>query len=144
MRFRKPVLVAATAAAALLPVAAVAAPAGAVPPPAGRIAVQAAPLPSADQLLALVLTAFPANIQADARLILAGDYMNGLQKLVADVQKLTSAQLQDIAAKLLKLLKLLPTDLGSLFGAQLSQGLSHDEALTAAITAALAPRLQSK
>ncbi|WP_019629499.1 hypothetical protein [Actinomadura atramentaria] len=141
MNLRKSALVAVAAASALLPVAAVAAPADALARPA---AVAAAPLPTQDQLIALVLGAFPPSIGADALQILGGDYMGGLTKLVADVQALTPAQLQDIATKLLKILDQVPGWLEGLLGGQLPGGLTTDEALTAALTttlsAGLAPR----
>ncbi|WP_067831936.1 hypothetical protein [Actinomadura kijaniata] len=126
MRTHKPALLAATLAAALLPVTALTAPAEAAWRPAPRAAAQQ---PSQEELIKLVLACFPANIQADVALILAGDYVNGATRLLTDVSKLTPEQLKEIATKLLGILDQLPKPQQAKLRAQLKKGLTRNEAL---------------
>ncbi|WP_018655780.1 hypothetical protein [Actinomadura flavalba] len=132
MKFRKTALAAATAATALLPVAATITPAHAAERPAALAAEPS--LPGQEELIKLVLAAFPANIQADVQKLLAGDY-SALSSLLTNVLALTPAQLQAISAKLLDLLKLLPIQLPqqNALRAQLDDGLTQPQALFVAL-----------
>ncbi|WP_067476914.1 hypothetical protein [Actinomadura hibisca] len=129
MKIRKPALLTATAAVALLPVAGLVAPAQAATAPKPRVKA-AAEVPGQEQLIQLVLSCFPANIQADVQQILGGDYIGGLTLLANDVMKLTPAQLQEIATKLQAILGQLPIPQQQALKTQLKKGLTKQEAFT--------------
>ncbi|MGI5167388.1 hypothetical protein ACQEU3_23875 [Spirillospora sp. CA-253888] len=133
MKIRKPALLTATAAVALLPVAGLVAPAQAATAPKPR-AKAAAAVPGQEELIKLVLSCFPANIQADVQQILGGDYIGGLTLLANDVMKLTPAQLQEIAGKLQAILGQLPIPQQQALKGQLKKGLTKQEVFGVLLT----------
>ncbi|MQY03879.1 hypothetical protein [Actinomadura macrotermitis] len=128
MKFRKPAVLTATAAVALLPLSGMVAPAQAATAPKAKVAAAAAP--TQEELILLVLSCFPLNIQLDVAQILTGDYINGVTKLLNDVTKLTPAQLQEIATKLQAILGKLPIPQQTALKSQLKKGVTKQEALT--------------
>ncbi|MGI8336126.1 hypothetical protein ACRYCC_39810 [Actinomadura scrupuli] len=134
MAIRRPAVLAATTALALIPALTAVTPAQAAP--AARVAAAPAAAPTPQELIQLVLTAFPANIQADVQQILAGDFVGGLTLLLTDASKLTATDLQTIAANLQALLGQLPLPQQTQLRTQLKSGLSKQEV----VQVLLAPR----
>lgn len=132
MKIRKPAMLAATAALAVLPALSTVVPAQAAAAPA-RAAVAAPPTQA--ELIALILGAFPANIQADVAKIMAGDYMGGIPILISDLRALTPAQRQEIVAKLKAILGKLPAPQQKVLRKQLKGGLTNREALQVLLAA---------
>ncbi|MBW8481489.1 hypothetical protein [Actinomadura parmotrematis] len=135
MKIRRPAVLTATAAIALLPLSTlVAVPAEAAPQARAAAAADPTPTPTPSvdiqAIIQLVVSAFPANIQADLNKLLNGDFLTLLTTLVNDVLALTPEQLQDIAAKLQALLGQLPLGQQALLKTQLSNGVTKQEALT--------------